>query len=146
MNLSNLPKITSRKKKIVGRGIGSGKGKTAGRGTKGQKSRGKIPAKLGFGGSLFVRRLPLFRGKYRNKPRGKKPWVINLKYLSWLPKNSVVDMELLDKYNIVKIEDVRDRGVKILGEGKIEIPLSVKLPCSKSAVAKIESAGGTVTK
>lgn len=146
MNLSNLPKITGRKKKIVGRGLGSGKGKTAGRGTKGQKSRGKISAKLGLGGSFFVRRLPLFRGKYRNKPRGKKPWALNLKYLSYLPKNSVVDIEILAKYNIVKLDDVRDRGVKILGEGKIDIPLNVKLPCSKMASAKIESAGGTVVK
>src|SRR3989338_1135351 len=144
MNLNNLPKTTNRKKKILGRGIGSGKGKTAGRGTKGQKARGKIPLKLGFGGTIFVRRLPLYRGKYRNKPHGKKLLVVNLKYLNILPKNSVVDIDLLIAHNIIRAKDVPTSGVKILGEGKLEKALTVKLPCSKRASKKIESAGGSV--
>lgn len=144
MELNKLPKITSRKKKILGRGIGSGKGKTAGRGTKGQKARGKIPIKLGMGGVSLIRRLPLFRGKYRNKPFEKKPFVINLKYLNMLPKNSVVDIKLLASYKIINLVDASKRGVKILGEGKLDFPLTIKLPCSKKAVKKIESAGGKV--
>lgn len=146
MNLNNLPKTTNRKKKILGRGIGSGKGKTAGRGTKGQKARGKIPLKLGFGGTMFVRRLPLYRGKYRNKPHGKKPFVVNLKYLNLLPAKSVVDRALLISHNIISNKLQDDRGIKILGDGKLEKALTVKLPCSKSAAKKIEAAGGSVKK
>lgn len=69
MELNTLIKITERKAKRVGRGHGCGKGKTSGRGTKGQLAREKVP--LTFTGSAFqadwIKRLPLLRGKKKNK-------------------------------------------------------------------------------
>lgn len=143
-NLHNLPSITKSKKKRVGRGLSSGKGKTSGRGTKGQKARGKIPKLSGPGSLAFMKRLPLFRGKYRNKPSSKKPVVVNVKYLNLLPKNSKVDLNLLIKHHVVDEDEGKKFGVKILGNGDIQVPLIIKLPCSKRAAKKIEAAGGKV--
>lgn len=144
MKLANLPKITAKTKKRVGRGAGSGRGKTAGRGQKGQGARGKV--KLLFeGGQLpLIKRLPLSRGKSRNKPQSNKPLVINVKYLDLLPQNSIVDFEKLVKHKIIKPIEGKIFPVKILGEGKLTKTLIVKLPCSKGAVQKIIKAGGKV--
>lgn len=145
-SLNKLSKIVERPKKRLGRGHGSGRGKTAGRGTKGQKARGKV--KLGFeGGQLpLIKRLPLRRGKGRNKPVKSGPIVVNVKYLNLLPKEGEVDLETLIQAKIIKEDEARAFGVKILGEGELRVPLKVSLPCSKGAVAKIEKAGGKVIK
>lgn len=146
MDLSKLPKIVAEPKKRLGRGHGSGRGKTAGRGTKGQKARGKI--KLGFeGGQLpLIKRLPLRRGKSRNKSLRSKPIAVNIKYLNVFPKETEVDLQALIKAHIVKEDEAQSYGVKILGEGEIKVPLVVKLPCSGGAKKKIEKAGGTVNR
>lgn len=146
IELSKLPKIAKRGKKRLGQGHGSGKGKTAGRGTKGQKSRGKMSLAFRVSGISFIRRLPLIRGKYRNKSKKGKFLAVNLKYLNLFEPKSVVDLDSLVAHKIVKKDDVSISGVKILGDGEIKIPLTVKLPCSKKAVKKIESAGGKVEK
>ncbi len=117
----NLPKITQRKKKRVGRGYGSGKGgHTAGRGQKGQRSRGKIA--LTFAGTKIkkslLKRLPFLRGKGKFSPRKNKPFGLNLKYLNLLPGDEVVNLEVLIKAGIVS-EEARVYGVKILGEGNL---------------------------
>ncbi|MBI4067397.1 50S ribosomal protein L15 [Candidatus Gottesmanbacteria bacterium] len=140
MQLNQLPKTTIRSKKRLGRGHGSGRGKTAGRGTKGQKARGKI--KLGFEGGQqsIIRRLPLKRGKDRNKSHPKALGV-NVKLLNLLPKGTIVDIASLVKYHII---DVDIDFVKILGDGELKIPLSVKLPTSHGAEKKIKKAGGKV--
>lgn len=145
MELNNLIKTTKKSKKIVGRGYGSGKGKTAGRGTKGQKARGRI--KLDFeGGQLpLLKRLPLRRGKGRNVSLKGKPIIVNVKLLNLLPKDSVVDKDTLVKAGIVAKVDADKYGVKILGDGEINKPHTVKLPCSHGAIEKIEKAGGRVT-
>jgi len=144
MELHKLPKIVKSPKKRLGQGHGSGRGKTAGRGTKGQKAREKI--KLGFeGGQLpLIKRLPLRRGKGRNKSLKVKPIVVNLKYLNLLPKESEVTLETLIKAKIVKEDEARKFGVKILGDGELNVPLRVSLPCSHRAKAKIEKAGGKI--
>ena len=144
MELSKLPKITTKPKKRLGQGYGSGRGKTAGRGTYGQKAKEKV--KLGFeGGQLpLIKRFPLRRGKGRFKPFKKKPLVVNVKFLNILPKKEVVDLKTLIKYKIVKEDEAREFGVKILGDGELRIPLTVKLPCSSGAAKKIEAAGGRV--
>lgn len=144
MKLNDLPKITAKSKKRLGRGHGSGRGKTAGRGTKGQKARGKI--KMGFeGGQLpLIKRLPLKRGKSRNKSLKSDPIIVNVKYLNLLTKGSVVDLEALIKANVVKKEEAKAFGIKILGDGEIKIPLIVKLSCSGGAREKIIKAGGKV--
>jgi len=144
IKINNLPKITKKANKRIGRGHGSGKVKTSGRGTKGQKSRGSISKRLGFAGASLIKRLPLYRGKYRNKPIRKKALVVNLKYLNHLPKNTIVDISVLDKFHIINGSDAKKYGVKILGDGEITVPLTIKISCSKGAVKKIEKAGGKV--
>ena len=146
IKLNNLPKITKSKKKRLGQGLGSGRGKTAGRGTKGQRSRGKISLAQGISGVYLIRRLPLYRGKYRNKPRRENILAINIKYLNILPPKTTVDMESLITHKIVDRRIIEGKRIKILGEGILSVPLLVKLPCSKGAVKKIEAAGGKVEK
>lgn len=145
MNLASLPKITTRSKKRLGKGPGSGRGKTAGRGTKGQKARGKIPSYFEGGALPLIKRLPFRRGRGRNKVFKKRPIAVNVKVLNILPKNTTVDLATLSKHIIVTADDARLYGVKILGEGSLTIPLTVNLPCSKGAKRKIEKAGGKVT-
>lgn len=146
MQLHVLPKTTNKKKRRIGLGHGSGRGKTAGRGTKGQKARGTIPLSFEGGALPLIKRLPFRRGKGKNKVFRKKPIAINIKALNLLPKGSVVDEKSLITYHIVDGQDARVYGVKILGDGKLSIPLTVKLPTSKSAAKKITKAGGTVEK
>lgn len=144
MNLTKLPKIVSRGKKRLGQGQGSGRGKTAGRGTKGQKARGKIPLSFEGGALSLIKRLPFRRGKGRNKVFKKKPVIINIKALNFLPKGSTVDIKTLIEKRLVDSADAQKYGVKILGDGKLEIPLMIKLPVSKQAAKKIIKAGGNV--
>jgi large subunit ribosomal protein L15 len=141
--LATLPAITKRSAKRLGRGHGSGKVKTSGRGTKGQKARENI--KLAFAGSSlqasWLKRLPLLRGKGKNKSHKEDLTVVNVKYLNLLKADTEVDVEALKKAGIVRAQAV---WVKILGDGDLTVPLTVKLPCSKGAVKKIEAAGGKV--
>lgn len=144
MKLNALPKIVERGHKRPGRGHGSGKGKTAGRGTKGQKARNKV--RLGFeGGQLsIINRLPLYRGKMRNRPVSKKFLPINFKVLNILPNDTVVNNETLIKYRIVTSDALQRNSVKILGDGELKVKLTIALPISKSAQKKVEAAGGKV--
>ncbi len=142
MSLNNLPKIKKRSKKRLGQGHGSGRVKTSGRGTKGQKSRNKVPLYFEGGSLPLIKRLPMRRGKGRNKSFKKSPLIVNIKYLNALSKDQVVDVESLIKKRIVKADDAREFGVKILGDGEIKQALIIKLPISKSALKKIEKAGG----
>ena len=148
MNLSNLQKIKTKRKKRVGLGHGSGRGKTAGRGTKGQKARGDIP--LSFHGgpikSSMIKRLPLLRGKGKNKVFQSKKIVINVSALNVLSKNATADIETLAKHGLVKLEEAKKVGVKILGDGELGVALKVMLPVSKGAAKKIEKAGGEISK
>ena len=142
----SLPKIVQKSKKRVGRGRGSGKGgHTVGRGQKGQKSRGKI-------GILFegikikkslIKKLPLKRGKGKNRPH-PKPLIVKLAYLNLLPAGSKINLDLLAKEGIVKKEDAEAYGVKILGDGEVKKRFTIELPISHSAAKKIEKAGGEV--
>jgi large subunit ribosomal protein L15 len=145
MKLNKRLKTTTKKKKRVGRGYGSGKGgHTVGRGAKGEKARGKV--KLTFSGTKmkksFLKRLPLQRGKGKFKSRKKKPLVVNLKYLNLFKKGEVVNLESLIKKRIVMADEANQLGVKILGEGELKVALTVELPTSKKAAQKIKKAGG----
>ncbi len=144
MKLENLPKTTERKKKRLGLGHGSGRGKTAGRGTKGQKARGKIPISFEGGALSLIKRLPFRRGKGRNKVFKKNPVIVNVKALNILKKGDIVDIKTLVENRIVDEKDANVYGVKILGDGILNVPLTVKLPVSKGARLKIEKAGGRV--
>jgi len=144
--LNNLPAIVGKKKKKIGRGYGSGRGgHTVGRGQKGQKSRSK-PYLLFEGVKTqksLLRRLPLLRGKGKLKG-SSKPIIVNVRFLNLLPKGTKVDIKSLAKYRLIKEEEGRRFGVKILGAGKLEKALTVTLPCSSGAKKKIEKAGGKV--
>ena len=141
MKLHELTKITIRPNKRLGRGIGSGKGKTAGRGSKGQKARGKIPT--GFTGSLSLyKKLPLKRGK-GNPGKSAKPKLISLSQLNDFKAKSVVDIEKLVEAKIISEKEAR-AGVKVLSNGEIDRALTVKLPVSEGARKKIEKALGKV--
>ena len=102
MSLNNLPKIKKASKKRLGQGHGSGKVKTAGRGTKGQKSRNKVPLYFEGGALPLIKRLPFRRGKGRNKSFRNNPIIVNVKYLNGFAKNQIVDIESLIKKGIVK--------------------------------------------
>lgn len=144
ITLNKLTKITKKGKKRLGRGHGSQRGKTAGRGTKGQKARGKVSQTIAGSYLATVKRLPLFRGKLRNKPHGARPLVINVKYLNVFKAHEVVDKESLITHNIVKRADILDFSIKILGDGELKVALIVKLPCSKGARKKILAQGGKI--
>jgi large subunit ribosomal protein L15 len=138
-----LPKVVVKSKKQVGRGLGSGRGgHTSGRGQKGQGSRGDI-------GILFegfkvkkslLKRLPLSRGKGKFHAKGK-PMIVNLGVLNILPAGTVVNIESLAKAGIVKLEDAKKFGVKILGGGKLTKNLKIELPTSKTVAKLLEKTG-----
>jgi large subunit ribosomal protein L15 len=141
--LNNLvpPKGANKKNKRVGRGIGSGHGKTATRGYKGQKSRAGSSLRPGFeGGQMpLYRRLPkrgftnIFRKEYA---------IVNLDVLGSFNAGATVDPQVLREKGIVR--NLRD-GLKILGNGELKHALIVRAhKFSKSAAEKIQKAGGSV--
>ena len=139
-----MPRITQKESRRVGRGHGSGRGKTSGRGTKGQKARTNIPLAFEGGALPLVKRLPLLRGRGRNKVFKPHPIAINISSLNKFSKKTTIDIDTLIKYGIVG-NAARKLGVKILSNGDLNVPLSVKVPVSEGARKKIEKAGGTVT-
>lgn len=144
MKLSNLEKIRKKSKKRIGRGIGSGKGKTGGRGMKGQKARGKIPASF-VGGSLpLYKKLPFVRG-WGNKKANPKPVVLTLDHLNRFKANSKVTISTLMETKIIAGRNAQNRGVKILDKGEIKVGgLTVEIPVSRKVKEKIEKSGGKV--
>jgi large subunit ribosomal protein L15 len=142
MNLSNLraPRKSSEKRKRVGRGMGSGMGKTSTRGHKGQRSRSGSRMMRGFeGGQMPLhRRLPkrgftnIFKTEYE---------VVNLGRLASLGESEITP-ELLRKVGIVSSKNTL---VKVLGQGELSAAITVRAhKFSKSAQEKIEKAGGKV--
>ena len=128
-------------RKRLGRGVGSGNGKTAGRGTKGHKSRSGGGVRPGFeGGQMPLhRRLP--KGGFTNIFK-KKIAVINIRDLAKFEGGSVVDEAALLRAGLVR---GRRDGIKLLGQGEIKIPLTIKVnEVSKNAREKIIAAGGNI--
>jgi len=143
LNATNLVKI---KKIRVGRGIGSGKGKTSGRGIKGQKSRSGVAIKSFEGGQMpLYRRLPKRGFNSINKNKIAK---INLEKLQKLidkkriKSDEKINLEILKKEKIIKGSYLR---FKILGTGDINTKLDIEVDfSSKTAKEKIEKAGGVI--
>ncbi|MDR2709652.1 MAG: 50S ribosomal protein L15 [Elusimicrobiota bacterium] len=144
MGLNNLKPARGSKhrKKIVGRGYGSGHGRTATRGTKGQKSRsGDGTKKVGFEGgqSPISRRIPK-RG-FTNGPFRKIYAVVNLDQLNNFEQGLEITPALLKQKGLVS----QSKFVKILGNGKLEKPLNFKgLVFSKTAADKAKQAGASI--
>ncbi len=132
---------STHKRKRVGRGIGSGMGKTATKGHKGQKARAGATPRLGFEGGQtpLHRRLPQ-RAGFRNVNR-KEYAVVNLDDLERFEAGTEITPELLIANGVVKNE--KD-GIKILGNAEVTKALTVRAhKFSKSAEEKIKAAGGT---
>ena len=144
MNLNNLIPTNIRKNKRIGRGYGSGKGKTSGKGQKGQNVRGKVSPIFEGGQLSFVHRLPFLRGRDKNKSIKKITNVINLKQINNLPTGSVIDIELLVKSGIISKSSLRKYSPRILGAGEISNSYIIKVPITLKAKDKIEKAGGKV--
>lgn len=143
MNLNELPKITDRTKKRVGRGTSSGKGKTSARGVKGDKARGSTPwwKEGGSRRSRVIKHLPQVRG-IGNLNVTSPVIALSLSQLDGVYENGdIVNIETL----IVKglVSRVKN-GVKILGTGSLSKKLTVEVPVSATAKAAIEKAGGSV--
>jgi len=145
MKLNNLVK-TNKKKIRPGRGIGSGKGKTGGRGIKGQKSRSGVAIKAFEGGQTpLYRRLPK-RGFKSLAPNNIA--IINLSYLQKfhdnkrIDLNAPVDLKLLQEKKVINKKYIK---LKILGDGELKNKTNITANfVSKQALTKIEKAGGTI--
>lgn len=144
MDLSSLTNVPGARKtaKRVGRGCGSGMGKTSTRGQKGQNARKGHKQKLGFeGGQMpLVRRLPK-RG-FNNARFRVEAHPVNVETLEKL--FNAGDEVTLQTLAAKGVSDNKRPVVKILAKGELTKKLTVKLPCSASAKAKIEAAGGSV--
>ena len=145
ISLNNRKKINKTKIR-VGRGIGSGKGKTSGRGVKGQKSRSGVAIKSFEGGQM-----PLYR---RLPKRGFNPItksniaILNLdKIQTYIDKKSIKISETLNSDLLKKLKLINKNSIKlkILGTGNIKDKINIEADlASKSAVEKLEKAGGSI--
>lgn len=135
------PAAGAKKEKVrVGRGDGSNRGKTAGRGTKGTKARNRVKPFMEGGGVNYVMRTPKLRGF--NNPFRTEYQVVNVAKLAELYPNGgdVTVADLVEKGAVRKNE-----LVKVLGNGDINVKLNISVDkVSASAQQKIEAAGGTV--
>ena len=134
------PEGSTRDRKRVGRGTGSGLGKTCGKGHKGQRSRSGSGIRIGFEGG----QMPLFR---RLPKRGfKNPFkktysVVNLRDLARFEAGTEIGPAQLERAGLAD----KGRQVKLLGDGDLSISLTLRVhKASKSAVEKVQAAGGTV--
>ena len=153
LNLSNLQPAQGRKdRKRIGRGLGSGKGRYSGRGIKGQKARSgshKMRAAFEGGQMPLHMRVPKLRGSTSKDAMPIGPfrtltWSVNVRDLARFDAGTEVSPELLKEAGLIR--NLR-RDVKILGQGDLTTKLAVSAHSfSKSAVEKIEGAGGTVTR
>ena len=144
----NLNNITSLKEKKIrpGRGIGSGKGKTSGRGHKGQKSRRGVAIKSFEGGQMpLYRRLPK-RGF--NPILKERVAILNLdKIQSYIDKKSINPNEVLNSDLLIKLKLINknSKKLKILGSGEVKDKINIKADlASKSAIEKLEKIGGSI--
>ena len=145
ITLNNRSKINKSKTR-VGRGIGSGKGKTSGRGVKGQKSRSGVAIKSFEGGQMpLYRRLPK-RGF--NSISSEKIAILNLeKIQSYIDNkninsNEVLNSDLLKKYKLI---NKNSKKLKILGKGEVKDKINIEADlASKSAIEKLEKIGGSI--
>ena len=143
--LNNLKKLKEKKIR-VGRGIGSGKGKTSGRGVKGQKSRSGVAIKSFEGGQMpLYRRLP----KRGFNPINKKTIaILNLnKIQSYIDKKNIKTTDTLNSNLLKKLKLIDQNSIKlkILGSGAIKDKINIEADlASKSAVEKLEKIGGSI--
>ncbi len=146
MTTLNTKLKINKSKMRVGRGIGSGKGKTSGRGVKGQKSRSGVAIKSFEGGQMpLYRRLPK-RGF--NSISKKEIAILNLeKIQSFIDTNSIKSSDLLNSQLLKKLKliDKNSKKLKILGTGEIKDKINIEADLiSKSALKKLEKNGSSI--
>ncbi len=141
MELHKSPKLIAASDKRLGRGHGSGRGKTSGRGTKGQKARGAISLSFEGGALPLIKRMPFLRGKGRNSGIKVPAVEITLSDLDKLQAKSTVTKDFLIEKGVIEKNTKR---VKVIATGTIETAVTVQIPASKGAIAAIEKAGGKV--
>ena len=138
--IAPAPNSTTKAKRL-GRGIGSGLGKTSGKGMKGQNSRSGGGVRPGFeGGQMpLIRKLP--RRGFNNTIFDKEYSIVNVGQLNEFKEGTVVTAELLKEKNIIK--NIAPYGLKVLGNGNLEKALTVKASkFSETAIQKINKVGG----
>lgn len=141
--MNTFPKLVEKSKKRIGRGHGSGKVKTAGRGQKGEKARGTVRHGFEGGQKSILHRLPFLRGKARN--HSQKELVVGL------PLGRLTDFKTGDTITIASLVEKKlitpeVRKVKLIGAGPIDKSLKVSgLTLSKGAKTAIENAGGSIS-
>jgi large subunit ribosomal protein L15 len=145
MNLTDINKVDlgHKKRKRVGRGRGSGHGKRSTRGDKGQRSRKGYSMRITFEGGQtpMYKRFPKFG--FSNENFEKRFSVINVGDLNEMADLAVVSPETLEEKGIIR--KLEKNGLKVLGDGEVTRAMTVKAhKFSKSAVQKIEAAGGKV--
>ena len=145
LKLNNRPKLNKSKIR-VGRGIGSGKGKTSGRGVKGQKSRSGVAIKSFEGGQMpLYRRLPK-RGF--NPIQKENIAILNLdKIQSFINKKTISTNDILNSSSLKKLKLIskNSKKLKILGSGEIKDKINIEADlASKSALEKLEKIGGSI--
>lgn len=139
LSLLKAPRGSKKAKKRIGRGAGSGHGKTSGKGHKGQKARsgGNIPRGFEGGQMPLLRRIPKrgFTNRFKEFYT-----LVNIKDLNKFGEKETVGPEYMKEKGIIK--DIRCK-VKVLGDGELSIPLTVRAhKFSDNAIKKIEGAGG----
>jgi len=142
MKLHQLPQIVERSNKRLGRGHGSGKVKTSGRGTKGQKAKGVIRYGFEGGQNMLHHRLPFLRGKGRNGSQKDETHEVQLSALTVFSKGEEVTMATLTTKKLIPEKAHR---VKIIGNTAIDRVLTIKVPVTKGVKASVEKVGGTIT-
>ena len=145
ITLNSKNKINKSKMR-VGRGIGSGKGKTSGRGVKGQKSRSGVAIKSFEGGQMpLYRRLPK-RGF--NPILREKIAILNLeKIQSYIDKKNIKTSDILNSILLKKLKLINknSKKLKILGTGELKDKINIKADlASKTAIEKLENIGGSI--
>ena len=145
IKLNNRPKLNKSKIR-VGRGIGSGKGKTSGRGVKGQKSRSGVAIKSFEGGQMpLYRRLPK---KGFNPIQKESIAILNLdKIQTFINKKAIDTNNILNSSSLKKLKLINknSKKLKILGSGEIKDKINIEADlASKSALEKLEKIGGSI--
>lgn len=139
MDLSNLPKTTTKSKKRIGRGYGSGKGgHTVGKGQKGQKTRAGGTTKLLYSGTKsnkdFFRQTPWLRGKKRLKSHQAETYLIKSSQLSVFKAGDIVSLEALVKAKLISVKDSAKFPVKIVFDTDPQVKLDIQVPATKSVL------------
>ena len=140
--LNQLPQTAAPSYRRRGRGLGSGRGSKSGRGTtRHQTARTNIPLHFEGGQGRIVKKYPLLRGKFQNRPSSPQPYILGLSQVAALTGD--ITVHLLIEKNLVPA-DAPQYGVKVLFDKDITQAISLAVSTSATVKAAVEKAGGKV--